>query len=262
MPFHFAICSHFLVRKYLASVQSSVLVNRGWVPRSWRNKFFEDSDEVRQPPNVTTVDEVENKHGPWWKFWSKQPPVAKVLVSHQNLLWPTCSYFKIINEQCHIPEKLKLALSLQDHEEHNTEQVKVVAVVRGSEKPSIFVPANDPSTGQWFYVDVPGIVHALGLPESTIYVEDVNENVKATKPYPVPKDVNSLISHSVMPRDHLNYAFTWYVSSPPDSCFFLQLLFRWYHTFRFILFQCCTHARLLWSIQKINWYPFSRFQNI
>ena len=32
--------------------------------------------------------------------------------------------------------------------------VEVIGVIRGGENPSIFVPANDPSTGQWFYVDV------------------------------------------------------------------------------------------------------------
>lgn len=91
--------------------------------------------------------------------------------------------------------------------------VEVVGVVRGSEKPSIFVPENDPSSGQWFYVDVPSIARACELPENTIYVEDINENISSGCPYPVPKDVNTLIRSSVMPQDHLNYTLTWYASS-------------------------------------------------
>ena len=87
--------------------------------------------------------------------------------------------------------------------------VRVTGVIRGSEKPSIFVPANEPSSGQWFYVDVPMIARACGLPENTVYIEDINEDVSPTNPYPVPKDVNTLIRHSVMPEDHLKYTFTW-----------------------------------------------------
>ncbi|KAF3773778.1 Surfeit locus protein 1 [Nymphaea thermarum] len=160
-------------RKYLASVQLSVLVNRGWVPRSWRNKFLENSAEITES-SITKVDGAEHKHEPWWKFWTKGAAVSK------------------------------------DLKHHNIELVKVLGVIRGSEKPSIYVPANEPSTGQWFYVDVPAIVQHLGLPESTIYVEEINEDVNPSKPYPIPKELNSFISHSVMPRDHLNYVFTWY----------------------------------------------------
>ena len=53
------------------------------------------------------------------------------------------------------------------------------------------------------------IARACELPENTVYIEDINENVSPTNPYPVPKDVNTLIRHSVMPEDHLKYTFTW-----------------------------------------------------
>lgn len=88
--------------------------------------------------------------------------------------------------------------------------IEVVGVVRGSEKPSIFVPENDPGYPQWFYVDVPAIARASGLPEDTLYMEDINENVNPGNPYPIQKDVNTLIRSSVMPQDHLNYTLTWY----------------------------------------------------
>jgi len=87
--------------------------------------------------------------------------------------------------------------------------IRVIGVVRGSEKPSIFVPENHPNTGQWYYVDVPMIARACGLPEDTLYIEEISEDASAINPYPVPKDVNTLIRFSVMPQDRLNYTLTW-----------------------------------------------------
>ena len=53
------------------------------------------------------------------------------------------------------------------------------------------------------------IARACGLPEDTLYVEDISDDASAIDPYPVPKDVNTLIRFSVMPWDHLNYTLTW-----------------------------------------------------
>lgn len=79
--FNFVIS--FLVRKDIASVQVPVLVNRGWVPRAWRNKFLEDSAEMTGSSS-TEVDNTQNKHEPWWKFWAKGPTVSKVILVHQK----------------------------------------------------------------------------------------------------------------------------------------------------------------------------------
>ena len=111
---------------------------------------------------------------------------------------------------CIASVRLKIyASNLLQIEKPREPPVRVTGVIRGSEKPSIFVPANEPNSGQWFYVDVPMIARACELPENTVYIEDINENVSPTNPYPVPKDVNTLIRHSVMPEDHLKYTFTW-----------------------------------------------------
>lgn len=155
------------------SVQSPILVNRGWVPRSWREKPQEVSKDAEQPSNKASLSLAHSDRGSWWKFWSKKP---------EN-----------VEDQVH-------AVTL----------VEVVGVIRGSERPSIFVPANEPDSSQWFYVDVPAIARASGLPGDTIYIEDINENVNPSNPYPVPKDVKTLIRSSVMPQDHLNYTLTWY----------------------------------------------------
>ncbi|CAI9786910.1 unnamed protein product [Fraxinus pennsylvanica] len=154
------------------SLQTPILVNRGWVPRSWRDKalkVFEDDDRL----SGASTPAQESAESSWWRFWSKKPIIV---------------------------------------EEHSPaiNSVEVLGVVRGSEKPSIFVPANDPSAAQWFYVDVPAIAQACGLPENTLYIEDINDNVNPSSPYPVPKEANTLIRSSVMPQDHLNYTLTWY----------------------------------------------------
>ncbi|XP_050257346.1 surfeit locus protein 1 [Quercus robur] len=155
------------------SMQSPILVNRGWVPRSWKEKSLEDLQSSELPSSTATPSVKDSESSSWWRIWSKKPKNIEV------------------NAPAVIPSE-------------------VVGVVRGSEKPSIFVPANDPSSCQWFYVDVPALAHAAGLPENTVYIEDINENINPSNPYPIPKDANTLIRSSVMPQDHLNYTFTWY----------------------------------------------------
>ncbi|XP_065628537.1 surfeit locus protein 1-like isoform X2 [Quercus suber] len=155
------------------SMQSPILVNSGWVPRSWKEKSLEDLQSSELPSSTATPSVKVSESSSWWRIWSKKPKNIE------------------ISAPAVIPSE-------------------VVGVVRRSEKPSIFVPANDPSSCQWFYVDVPALARAAGLPENTIYIEDVNENVNASNPYPIPKDANTLIRSSVMPQDHLNYTFTWY----------------------------------------------------
>ncbi|KAM2780864.1 hypothetical protein COP1_015958 [Malus domestica] len=155
------------------SVQPPILVNRGWVLRSWKDEASKVSEGGEQSSDITPTSVQDTERRSWSRFWTKKPQV----VEDQNRV---------------------------------VAPVEVVGVVRGSEKPSIFVPPNDPNSYQWFYVDVPAIARTCGLPEDTIYIEDVNENVNPGNPYPLPKDVNTLIRSSVMPQDHLNYTLTWY----------------------------------------------------
>ena len=49
-----------------------------------------------------------------------------------------------------------------------------------SEDPSSFVPQNVPATGEWFWIDVPGMASALGLPPDTPLAE-----VSTPKPHTV-----------------------------------------------------------------------------
>ncbi|XVF53767.1 hypothetical protein PTKIN_Ptkin05aG0125400 [Pterospermum kingtungense] len=153
------------------SVQLPVLVNRGWVPCSWRDKSFEVHQESEKSSSMDVVP-IQQSEQSWWRMFCSTKPTP-------------------------VKDQAPAFTSLE-----------VIGVVRGSEKPSIFVPANDPNSGQWFYVDVPAIAVACGLPEDTLLIEEINENVNPSNP--VPKDINTLIRNSVMPQDHLNYTLTWY----------------------------------------------------
>lgn len=160
------------------SLQMPILVNRGWVPRSWRDKSVKilqenGSHEQEDGSHEQSMGPTKLESNSWWRLWSKKPDTT-------------------------------------EKEEEKKVVDEVVGVIRGSEKPSIFVPANDPNSFQWFYVDVGGIARCCGLHENTIYIEAVNENVNPSNPYPIPKDNIALIRSSVMPQDHLNYTITWY----------------------------------------------------
>ncbi|EMS66736.1 hypothetical protein TRIUR3_07904 [Triticum urartu] len=173
------------------SLQSPILVNRGWIPRAWRDKNMQDHQDLGETLDVNEADKKTDERGTWWKFWSKKPESSpEVIYSPNQTHKIDASYFVQIEKPVKPP-------------------VRVIGVIRGSEKPSIFVPPNEPSNGQWFYVDVPMIARACGLPENTVYIEDMNEDISASNPYPLPKDANALIHHSVMPDDHLKYTFTW-----------------------------------------------------
>ncbi|XP_075475849.1 surfeit locus protein 1-like [Primulina tabacum] len=154
----------------LESLQSPVLVNRGWVPRSWRDKALDVSEDDSLSSNSST---------------------------------PTR----------HCKKFLVAVLVYRQEHDASVVSVEVLSAIRGSEKPSIFVTPNDPwygGTSQWFYVDVPAIARACGLSEKALYMEAINDNIKAISPYPVPKHANALSRSSVMPQDHLNYTLTWY----------------------------------------------------
>jgi len=84
-------------------------------------------------------------------------------------------------------------------------------VVRASEKPSSFVPAN--SGDAWFFVDVDALAAAAGLPAGTHLVEVIRHSdgaaTASARSYPQPQEEAALLRFSVTPDDHRNYAATW-----------------------------------------------------
>lgn len=73
-----AVFSELSDKEACASVQIPVLVNRGWVPRSWRNKSSESSLKATSHENMISSEKDKSKGGPWWKFWLKEPANVKV----------------------------------------------------------------------------------------------------------------------------------------------------------------------------------------
>lgn len=122
------------------------------------------------------------------------------------------------------------------------EKVTVEGVIRYGEDPGMFVPPNSAEKGTFFYVNPGELATAAGLPESTPLIEivspeqdtklvhaggpptamevlggrgkaHVNSNSQSEVIYPLPKSVGDMLSFSVMPRDHTNYAATWFTLS-------------------------------------------------
>ena len=110
-------------------------------------------------------------------------------------------------------------------------------VIRKSERPNSFVPENKPAEGKWFWIDVPSIAEACGLPADTPMLEVFDssgglETASSTGPtqmdilarrtssssapsprrpeYPQPKAIGDLVKLTVMPDDHRNYAMIWF----------------------------------------------------
>ncbi|CAM6102169.1 unnamed protein product [Calypogeia fissa] len=143
------------------------------------NRGWVPSGWVEEPDSgqavVPSAKATNLEKVPWWKFWTRQQNQVETLSSTQ----PT---------------------------------VTVRGVIRGSEEPNMFVPLNVPSTGQWFYVDVPAMARTLGLPENAILIEVLQEPNKSLgkETFPIAKDPEALLHSSVMPQDHINYALTWY----------------------------------------------------
>ena len=114
--------------------------------------------------------------------------------------------------------------------------MQFVGITRGSERPSSFVP---PNTGNdWFWIDVPALAAAAGLPPSTPLVEVIapprsaGGAAAAGPSYPQVRPrllawalrrligrvghantqahaESTLLRFPVMPDDHRNYAATW-----------------------------------------------------
>lgn len=64
----------------VASVQSPVLVNRGWVPRSWRERDNTTGSRQNGKQSHTDPASVQKSASPWWKFWSKKPTRNEVVL--------------------------------------------------------------------------------------------------------------------------------------------------------------------------------------
>ncbi|KAH7617170.1 hypothetical protein Ndes2526B_g07763 [Nannochloris sp. 'desiccata'] len=112
--------------------------------------------------------------------------------------------------------------------------VTIQGVVRFGEDPGTFVPDNKPEDGTWFYLNAEQLANAVGLPRGTPMIEVISDSDQVKmldngptvldvlggrgklppapeEVYPLAKSEGDMGAFSVMPRDHLNYAGTWFV---------------------------------------------------
>jgi len=103
--------------------------------------------------------------------------------------------------------------------------LKTSGVVRRSETPGAFTPANDPAAGAWHWIDRAAVCAAMSLPPDTQMVQLVHDggryagngyNARGKRPsgsaeasYPAPVALADLRDFKVNPQDHVNYAATW-----------------------------------------------------
>ena len=68
----------FLADDIYFSVQSPVLVNRGWVPRSWRDRALQSLKDVEEARDVHSPTSLHVDKHSFWRFWSKKPEKSEV----------------------------------------------------------------------------------------------------------------------------------------------------------------------------------------
>jgi len=82
--------------------------------------------------------------------------------------------------------------------------VTLTGILRGSEPRTMFVPAPDPTRGEWFNRDIAGIAASRGIESVAPYLIEAD-----AKPNPGgwPKGGQLRVD---LPNNHLQYAFTWF----------------------------------------------------
>lgn len=76
------LCFHSTHLNVLFSVQFPVLVNRGWVPRIWRDKSFEVSQDREKSSSTDAVPVQQNERSWWGMFQSKKQKAVEVVSCH------------------------------------------------------------------------------------------------------------------------------------------------------------------------------------
>lgn len=80
----------------------------------------------------------------------------------------------------------------------------VTGILRGSEARTLFVPAPDPSRGEWFHRDIAGIAGARGLADVAPYLIEADAVPGQTS---WPRGGQLRVD---LPNNHMQYAFTWF----------------------------------------------------
>lgn len=87
-----------------------------------------------------------------------------------------------------------------------TGEVHITGLLRlpPAEKPTFFLPDNRPDLNLWFWVDLPAMAKAAGVPDAALFYIDAD---KTPNPGGWPKGG---VTRLELPNNHLQYAVTWY----------------------------------------------------
>lgn len=87
-----------------------------------------------------------------------------------------------------------------------TGEVHITGLLRlpPAEKPTFFLPDNRPDLNLWFWVDLPAMAKAAGVPDAALFYIDAD---KTPNPGGWPKGG---VTRLELPNNHLQYAITWY----------------------------------------------------
>jgi hypothetical protein len=84
-------------------------VNRGWVPRGWRDKNINDDQNVDEASELQEAVKKTDEKSSWWKFWSKESK------SSADVIYIPCFWYHIRsiyyqNLECEFSNSLLLCL--------------------------------------------------------------------------------------------------------------------------------------------------------
>jgi len=103
-----------------------------------------------------------------------------------------------------VPLELKDPKKRSAGEPTGTVHIAGLLRVPPAEKPTFFLPDNRPDLDLWFWVDLPAMAKAAGVPDAVPFYVDAD---KTPNPGGWPKGG---VTRLELPNDHLQYAITWY----------------------------------------------------
>lgn len=197
-----------------ADRKGAVLINRGWVPKSWKTKADQAAAERQAAAAAREAAEKE---------------AAAAAAAATAAAAPSRSWWGGSRRQQAAEGQGQGATHAGAKEQPAPQPpVTVVGVLQPDEQPNQFIPQNQPDADEFHYVQREALAQALGLPASTPLLMALStdpgaatpmaqrsplEEARAPSPdaptFPIPKHVDDLTRFTTMPADHRNYALVW-----------------------------------------------------
>ncbi|GLC62194.1 hypothetical protein PLESTB_001853900 [Pleodorina starrii] len=207
-----------------------VLVNRGWVPTSWKEEKEAAAAAKAREAAAQAAKEKEAAAAAAATAASAQPAAATGSRSWWG--WFTGggggnAQPPPQQQEPPQPQATRQAAAVPEPE-------VVVGVIQFDEQPSQFMPDNRPEADEFHFIQREHMARVLGLPPDTPLIMALSTDptavqvvqkrspleearsaassssgAAATPTYPAPKHVADLVRFTTMPGDHLNYALIW-----------------------------------------------------